>query len=170
MFIGFIAIIVVLLVIVAVMSISGTNTGSGGVYQAESKKVLATISNLAAAEAPFYYVKNNETFKDITMSYFNEVGFQTELMGNTVSDGAPMLATEWLGLTSDYNGHYLMFGGPASDNLRLVITNKGDDDEVMLLLILGRDIDGDGNVDNVDEAYLSSIEKTLETDIAFIGN
>lgn len=165
MFVGFIAVVVILLVIVALMS-SGALSGSDKAqYMTEAKKVHALFSQLQG-ESKFYYSQANESYTGISMDYFLMHDFAKGLMvpnSNMVSadwEGWPAAADG--GFPDPYTGPYIKLGGPAGDDLRVVVTsiNNGQSAAFHILKKKGT---------TVDSSYLMILEKTLAADQNYIG-
>jgi len=163
MFIGFIAVILILLIIVVIMSTGVTTSGSDADYFAHASKVKALISHMKG-ESQFYYSGNDQSFKDIDVTYFKDVGYDENYIGHDT-----MLADEWKGLSEDYTGDYLKLGGPAGDNMRIVVYST-DDGQGLVIAIVGKDADGDGEVDDVDPKYPPILEQVMRGDSAFLGS
>jgi hypothetical protein len=166
MLIGFIAIIVILLVIIGVMSTGTNSEGNAGKYATEVKKVQTLISNMKN-EAKFYYLKT-DSFKDISMKYYKDIGFADNVMVNSEdADHEDMNSNDWdgwpsSGITDPYTGSYIKLGGTAKDDIRLVIVPLSKNKAFGIYVLKRKTAD-------IPEGYLSMLEKVLSADSSYIG-
>jgi len=171
MFIGFIAIIIVLLIIVAAMS-TGSTSENKGTYQVEATKTATMISDLKN-ESKFYFAKYNN--QDISapgftgesiMEYLVNTDFHKNKMRNQNS-AETMLKSDWLGLTNDYTGPYLIASGPAEDKIRFISVPISSNSVAIQMIGVDK-VDNktgnatpDGIVDGIDETYKEVLEAKM---------
>lgn len=162
MFVGFIAIIIVLLIIVAAMSTGSTSGTKNGSYHVDATKTATMIAD-AQNEAKFYFAKHDGT--DLTqpgsetlMEYLASHKFHDPEMKNK-DKTETMVQADWLGLTTDYTGPYVIASGPAIDSVRFISVPLGPSSAAIQMV--GKDLDGDGAVDGVDTIYLKILEEKM---------
>jgi len=159
MLVGFIAVIIILLVIVGLFS-SGTlnDKGGAGKYQTDATKALTVVGDL---ESSVRFYKINGDYSTLTMDYFRDSNFHPELI-----ESGTMASEDWdnwpIGLPDPYTGDYIKLGGPAGDEMRLIVVPIDNGEGASIYLMKKK-------VNNIDPQYLKILEKTLAKNDKYVG-
>lgn len=164
MLIGFIVVVVILVIIGGVMAVQGTSGSSkNAVYVTEAKKVQQLISHIKG-EAQFYFLRGN-TYLGVGVEYLKEV----EFVGPQLVETSNMSSADWIGwpqadggFPDPYFGPYISVGGPAKDNLRIIITSLSSGEAMGIYILRKKDA-------TIDPVYTKILEKVLGEDANYIG-
>jgi len=154
---------VAIVIMSGIMYVVNTNHNKAGVYAAQVKNTVAMMSNLENA-TKFYYI-NKDSYNGLTMDYYKDFGVNKQ---NYVeqADGESMSSDDWDGFPADlpdpYTGPYMEVGGPAHDEMRVVVLPLDNGQSFGIYLLKKKE-------NSVPAEFTKMLEKTLATTTDFVG-
>lgn len=158
MLVGFILVIIVLLVVVGLFSSGVLKTEDGSKYIADATKVSTVISDLESS-AKFYTI--NGSYDGIKGDYLKESDFHPELL-----EEGTLNSDDWenwpVDLASPYTGTYVNVGGPAGDDMKILLVPLNNGESAGIYLIKRKN-------NSIDPRYLKVLERILAKNSKYIA-